>query len=444
MTYGVLRQIRAFRLPPSIRIAALALALAVGSILWACSTPNDSEPAAKEQTVAAQTPAADLAALLETIAPGVAELRGLRQWDVPAYLLTREMLEEKLESEFADEYPAEEAELDQLEWELLGILRPGQDIVELQKSLLTEQIIGFYDSESEEMFAIGDDGTPAPLVIWTLAHEYVHALQDKQFDLDAIEESIGEKNYDALLAYRALVEGDASIAGAQYAIASLSRDEMDALASTGDSPGDAFLSAPRALREILLFPYRAGSDYVSSLLPGGWSAVDDAYARLPLSSEQVIHPHKYQENEEPLEVDLPDVTATLPETWKEVRRNVTGEFFIGVLLEYGIDAPAARLAAEGWGGDAYALYRNENGQGLMTMKFRWDTSADLDEFWTALVDFLAGGGLGSGSSEADETTARWSGADRAASAHRLAGSVVLVIGHDAEAVSLADGLLSRG
>ena len=444
MIYDLFRQIRAFRFPPSTKLAALALALALGSVLWACSTPNNSEPAVEEQTVPVQTPAADVTALLETIGPAVAELRGLRQWDVPASLLTREMLEAKLESEFADEYPAEEAELDQLEWELLGILRPGQDIVELQKSLLTEQIIGFYDSESEEMFAIGDDSTPVPLVIWTLAHEYVHALQDREFDLDAIEESIGEKNHDALIAFRALVEGDASIAGAQYTIASLSREEMDALASTGDSPGNAFLSAPRALREILLFPYRAGSDYVSSLLSGGWSAVDDAYARLPLSTEQVIHPKKYQENEEPLEVDLPDVTATLPETWKEVRRNVTGEFFIGVLLEHGIDAPTARLAAEGWGGDAYALYRDESGEGLMTMKFRWDTGADLDEFWTALVDFLAGGGLGSGSSQADETTAVWSGADRTAHAHRLPGSVVLIIGHDARAVSLAAGLLSRG
>ena len=250
----------------------------------------------------------------------------------------------------AEEYPAEEAELDQLEWELLGILRPGQDIVALQKNLLTEQIIGFYDSESEEMFAIGDDSTPVPLVIWTLAHEYVHALQDQAFDLDAIEESIGERNHDALLAFRGLVEGDASIAGAQYAIASLSREEMDALASTGDSPGDAFLSAPRALRQLLLFPYQAGSDYVVSLLPGGWSAVDDAYARLPLSSLSKSYiPRSIKKIEKPLEVDLPDVTATLPETWKEVRRNVTGEFFIGVLLEHGIDAPTARPGGGGMG-----------------------------------------------------------------------------------------------
>ena len=36
-------------------------------------------------------------------------------WDVPADLMTRELLESELESEFAEDYPAEIAELDKLE-----------------------------------------------------------------------------------------------------------------------------------------------------------------------------------------------------------------------------------------------------------------------------------------------------------------------------------------
>ena len=80
MIYGFLRQVRAFRFPSSTRLAALATALALGSILWACSTPTDTESMADEQAVATQTPAADLAALLDTIGPEVAKLRGLREW----------------------------------------------------------------------------------------------------------------------------------------------------------------------------------------------------------------------------------------------------------------------------------------------------------------------------------------------------------------------------
>ncbi|MCY4108900.1 MAG: hypothetical protein OXG11_07725 [Chloroflexi bacterium] len=387
----------------------------------------------------------DLTTLLEAIRPAVAQLRGLPQWDGDAMLLNRQMLRERLEQDLAEDYPPEESDLDQLEWELLGILSPEQDIVQLQKDLLSDQVIGFYDPEDGAMFVVGDDSTPVPLLVWTLAHEYVHALQDQEFDLDAIDESIGEENYDALLAFRALVEGDATIAGARYALASLSPEEMAELAASDDSAGGAFDSAPRALRELLLFPYDTGLQYVLTLTErGAWSAVNEAYVRLPASTEQVIHPEKYRVGEAPLEVDLADITPGLSPGWEEVRRNVTGEFFIRVLLEYGIDAPTAREAAAGWGGDAYVLYRNESGQGLMTMKFRWDTSDDLDEFWTALVDFLVSGGLGSGASEVGAATAQWSGSDRDARALRLADSVVLILGHDPQTVSLAAELLSRG
>ena len=402
-------------------------------------------PEAVSAPVATQETQVDLATLLEAIRPAVAQLRGLPQWEGEAMLLNREMLKERLEQDFAEEYPPEESDLDQLEWELLGIISPEQDIVQLQKDLLSDQVIGFYDPEDEAMFVVGDDSTPVPLLVWTLAHEYVHALQDQEFDLDAIDESIGEENHDALLAFRALVEGDASIAGARYALASLSPEEMAELAASDDSAGGAFESAPRALRELLLFPYDTGLQYVLTLIDrGSWSVVNEAYIRLPASTEQVMHPEKYRVGEAPLEVDLPDITSGLSPGWEEVRRNVTGEFFTGVLLEYGIDAPTARQAAAGWGGDAYVLYRNESGQGLMTMKFRWDTSEDLDEFWSAVVDFLVSGGLGSGASEAGETTVQWSGADRTARALRLADSVVLIVGHDPQTVSLAADLLSRG
>ena len=389
---------------------------------------------------------ADLAAMLEVLGPAVARLRGLPEWDGKATLLNREMLRERLASDFAEWYPPEESDLDQLEWELLGILSPEQDIVQLQLSLLTDQIGGFYDPGDESMVVVGDDSTPLPLIVWTLAHEYVHALQDQEFDLDAIDESIGEENYDALLAVRALVEGDATIAGTQYTRATLSLEELGTLTASGASSGDALDPATRALRELLRFPYDTGVRYVLSLIQRGgwsWSAVNRAYVRPPASTEQVMHPDKYLAGEAPLEVDLPNLEAVLSPGWEEVRRNITGEFFTGVLLESGIDAPTARQAAAGWGGDAYVLYRNESGQGLMTMKSRWDTNDDLHEFWTALVDFLVGGGLGPGASEVTETTAQWSGDDRTARAVRIADSVVLIVGHDPPAVSMAADLLSR-
>ncbi len=387
--------------------------------------------------------APELAALLAEMSPRLAAWRGLEPWDVPASLMTPEEFAVWLIAEFEEEYPADEVAADQLEWELLGLIRPEQNLYELQLALYSEQVAGFYDSESEEIVVIGDHDAAAPMILVTLAHEYVHALQDRAFDLDALEASV-EDNQDALAAFVALVEGDATVAGLQYAMRQLRREELAGPGSSEQPPDDAFSQTPPALQAVLLFPYVSGPTFVAALLDGGWRAVDAAYARLPASTEQVLHPAKYFAREAPLEVDLPPLIDSLPAGWSEVRRDVFGEFMVSVWLGGTQFASAATEAAAGWGGDAYALYRNEAGQGLLVMKFRWDSERDLNEFWTAMVDHLVGGGLGPGASEVDAARATWRGDRRTAHVQRLVDSVLLVIGHDAAAVRSAAQVLSRG
>lgn len=387
--------------------------------------------------------APELAALLAEMGPRLAAWRGLEPWDVPASLMTPEEFAVWLVAELEEEYPADEAAADQLEWELLGLIRPDQNLYELQLALYTEQVAGFYDSDTEEIVVIGDHDAAAPMIIVTLAHEYVHALQDRAFDLDALEESV-EGNQDALAALLALIEGDATVAELQYAMRQLSREQLAELGSSAPPPVNAFSRSPPALQAVLLFPYLSGHAFVTALLDGGWRAVDAAYARLPASTEQILHPVKYAANEAPLEVDLPTLIDSLPPGWSEVRRDVFGEFMVGVWLGGSHSASVAAEAAAGWGGDAYALYQNGDGQGLLVMKFRWDTERDLDEFWTLIVNHLVGGGLGSGASEVDATTAIWRGDRRTAHARLLADSVLVVIGHDAAVVRRAARFLARG
>ena len=60
---------------------------------------------------------------------------------------------------------------------------------------------------------------------------------------------------------------------------------------------------PAILRESLLYPYTTGAFYVQGAqLSGGWSAVDDFYARMPESTEQILHPEAYTAKEAPVEV----------------------------------------------------------------------------------------------------------------------------------------------
>ena len=118
---------------------------------------------------------------------------------------------------------------------------------------------------------------------------------------------------------------------------------------------------------MLVFPYSEGLAFVERLrAEGGWDAVDAAYADIPTSTEQILHPRKYLDRDEPSAVALPDPTVALGQEWRVVDEDTLGELQMALLLANfapgegingltgAIDLPeAARNAAAGW--DAAAL-----------------------------------------------------------------------------------------
>ena len=440
-------------LPDALRVLVRTLGAAILAawVTSACdlaggSTQTATTSAAPSPTITARAlappPAAgDVKALLEEIAPEVQRLRGLAGWSVPVELVGRDRLKTLLTEAIQQDYPQEEAEIDRLQLELLGLLPAGSDLRALRMDLLEEQVIGFYDSKKQEMFAVGDAATPDAMLRFVLAHEYIHALQDRAFDLDKLEEALSG-NDDATAALGALVEGDATLAGLQYSALNI---DQQALADAAPGEGDGGLDrTPRILREALMFPYDYGTRFVGALVSEeGWDAVDDAFSRLPASTEQIIHPEKYQTGEAPMEVTLPELSRALPDGWREARRSVAGEFFIRVMLEGCDGLTSAAESAAGWGGDAYAVYLDPARRGLFVWVTRWDSEADLTQFWDALAAYFAPCGLGAGDAVAAERSLEWSGAGRWVRALRLADSVVFVAGQSAESVQAAVAALSR-
>ena len=144
--------------------------------------------------------------------------------------------------------------------------------------------------------------------------------------------------------------------------------------------------APRALRESLVFPYEEGSEWATQLYKrGGWASVSAAYAKLPLSSEQILHPEKYFEYERPVKVVLPTVRSFLGPGWRRVDYDVNGEWSFYLILDQFLNASAeSRRAAAGWAGDRYALYKGAKpGDVFMAQLTAWDTPNDAREFFDA-------------------------------------------------------------
>jgi hypothetical protein len=117
---------------------------------------------------------------------------------------------------------------------------------------------------------------------------------------------------------------------------------------------------------------------------GGWSQVSDAYATLPASTEQIMHPEKFLANEKPVKIELADLTATLGRDWKRIVTDVNGEFGYQVLLTEFIQKHTARNAADGWGGDKYATYEESQKKNLLIAQFTvWDSEKDAQDFFEA-------------------------------------------------------------
>ena len=95
--------------------------------------------------------------------------------------------------------------------------------------------------------------------------------------------------------------------------------------------------APLAIREAMLFPYRAGFGFVAALRRRQpWSAVDAAFARPPRSTEQIIHPERYLADDQPVPVEA-DVPAALP-GFAIAHSTVWGELGFDLLLRsHGVD-----------------------------------------------------------------------------------------------------------
>jgi tetratricopeptide (TPR) repeat protein len=319
-------------------------------------------------------------ATVDEIKADVASTRALSATtDVPYEVLDEDALRERYEGEMDDEDRAGLRD-SQAMMGLLGVIDPEVDLAELLVDLNAEQVSGFYSLE-EKVFYLVDRGESTTDDQMTLAHEYVHALQDQRYDLATLSEA--GANSDEQLAIRAFIEGDATLATLLYADEYIVLyDMLDAMSDFGGMESGTLESSPAFIRGHELFPYQQGLEFVSALHDrGDWEAVDEGYADLPRSTEQILHPERYRRGDDPVEVTLPELAGALGGAWQEVDREVMGELALRLYLQEHAGPVMGALAAEGWGGDAYTLLRDgDQGPYLLVMQTVWDDQEEADQF----------------------------------------------------------------
>lgn len=432
-----------------VRGTAGALAIALGVALAGSAAAQPVPREAVAPPVPAPSPAAGTAdqaldrllARTDAVAKEVARIRGLPlKRPIPNEVVDRDELRRRLLQMAAEEKAKTDTAAEGLALARWGLVPLDTNYEALLIDLLTEQIAGYYDPDTKRLTiskSAGDDAGWAELV---LAHEIDHGLQDQTFDLKKFEDEVPEGEGDARVARRALVEGDGvalmlevmlSRSGAKVPWSNPQVTEAieQAMATPGNEGIDR---APLAIREAMIFPYRAGFSFVAALRRRQpWSAVDAAFRRPPRSTEQILHPERYAADDKPVPVRIGALPAL--RGFGRAHETVWGELGFQLFLRsHGADAAAAEQAAAGWGGDRAVVFardadrRPQRATGVS--RSEWDSEVDAIEAAEAAVKAIDAAVTGA-IVEHGPTRTRWLGIDGLVSwVERRGRSLVIVAG----------------
>ena len=352
---------------------ALLLVLGLAPVLGACRERAEAVQGEGElRTLVRQMiPSVERAAGLKFKTPPVVERRSRMQ--VRSYVIHK--LDEDLP-------PAELAGV-QSAYRLFGLLPESLDLRQTMVDLLTEQVAGYYDPDSNALYVAAD--VDSPLVRTTVSHELVHALQDQYMNLDSVMQQ--RRQNDRRSAAQAVLEGQATLAQILVMMPEQSGISLPSFWETRKvfraqmASMKEFANAPLWLRESVIFPYLAGADFVrwyDTRHPGR----EPFGSAMPLSTEQILHPDRYAAGDAPVDLEFP------PAASRSVRyEDGLGEFETRLLFEQLLgdtaEAQAPELAS-GWGGDRYLVLAAGPGGDALVWFSVWDDAAARDRFVAGL------------------------------------------------------------
>ena len=321
------------------------------------------------------------------VADQVESVRGLA-FDRPVTVepITEEEMDRRLRAYFDVYYPKGLYARRSEAWQTIGAIPDDVGILEALDAYQQGQVLGFYNSQNEELVYAGDADLDR-IEQFVLAHELTHAIDDQHFDLDRLDVMVQRCDEEAFQAALGVVEGSANHFATQVLI-------NFPVSETGSLPGGgAAGEVPPLIDEIMAYPYTTGQRFADALSDvDGPAAIDDALRTFPTTTEQVLHPSKFPD-EVGENVDVPDFAPTFGPGWRDLDVMVVGEVWLKALLNLQLEDDAAALAAAGWGGAIYRAWSDGEDVAVI-LSTAWDTPDDAAEFsrafqrWASRADVL--------------------------------------------------------
>ncbi len=337
--------------------------------------------------------------MTEETLPRVVSLTGIQKGEpVEVTMLSKAELGRFFDSLFPLEYPNDELRKRGQCFIEIGLLSRGYDLADGFLDLLQEQAGAVYDYRSKTLKGIYDLAPERRRAVddkMIVSHELTHALQDRCVDFNR-EMPNTLKNIDYEYSFGALIEGMASAVMIAYA-QNLALNDLPDLktfwrSNFAQGTGSALVGSPEYLREKLISPYAEGGAFIQSWLKANPNlTVNELFAKMPSSSEQVLHFDKYTEGDQPAKIDISKTKVVLPDDWDLFYANTLGEFDLLKLFQTRPETESrADQIAAGWDGCQFEAYRDKSGKTILFGSSVWDSEKDAEEFCEGLGSALEG------------------------------------------------------
>lgn len=363
-------------------IAALAVLLFSTPVLAQSSSHDPGSPDMNPAWI-------ELLDAADEVLGTIQDLRGVyATGPIESRVATRASLRDRLVEMVEVEYSPEQLDGDERSLRALGLLRDDQGYLDIMLDLLEEQIAGFYD-DREKVFYILDD-MDMDMQLAVMSHELFHAVQDQALGLSDLR-AVSENVSDVMLARTALIEGDALAvmmdysAGGTVELESLPLLESLVASTIPTAEEGTSIEVPEVLWDQLIYPYIDGMMFVFAIArERGWTGVDAVYADAPLSTEQVLHPERYLERDDPTWVSFaidpgPDAERYEIDVFGEfTMRSVMHQLLEGVVARSAVDR-----AMDGWDGDRSEFWRfaDDPERDLFVQLAVWDDADEAEGFY---------------------------------------------------------------
>jgi hypothetical protein len=326
---------------------------------------------------------------MELIRNQVVDIRGLRsQTEIGNFLLSPYTLYETLSGMFASEVDISQLEEESRILAAFDLVGPGYDTENYFLDRKLDRVGGFYLPEENEIYVIGLTFNGIQKYIY--ANEYNRTLLYENFDIsNKVAELDCEVNSQPCQAFYSLIEGDGLILSDLWAEENTEGQVYSSISSY--APQTQYLGEhnPPPFVEIDLgLGYIFGRAFVEyQFNDGGWWAVNALYRDPPATTEQILHPEKYDDREGSVEVDFKSPKDILGGSWRVLINDSLGEWKTYLVLGYGFEVAGeipddvAASAAEGWGGDQYEVFVNdESGETVLFVHWVFDSIEEAEDF----------------------------------------------------------------